>query len=163
MDEVEDIEEKSIPAVETTKKARKPMSQEQLDKLAVAREKANKKRQELSEQRRIDKEKLIETKMQEEIVKRDAKNTNIAEREAKKRIANAPVRPPPNKTQKAQKSIIIEHSDSESEDDIIDAKVYRVKRQRETVETQPVPVQEQEEDPFGTSYAQLFGRSYNLL
>ena len=44
------------------KKARKPLSEDSLEKLAEARKLANQKRKEMAEQRKADKEKLVQQK-----------------------------------------------------------------------------------------------------
>ena len=68
------------------KKVRKPLSEENLQKLALAREKANQKRKEMSEQRKIEKEALIQQKLEEAKTKTDERMEKQAVKEAKKRM-----------------------------------------------------------------------------
>ena len=119
--EVEKVE------VEKVKKPRKPMSEDTLEKLAKAREKANAKRKEMSEERKAEKENLVKQKMEEVQEVRKKKDETAAVKEAKKRV------------RAKRESIIIEResSGSSSEDDIRDARVYTVRKSRSNTEAEP--------------------------
>ena len=139
--EVEKVDiEKSV------KKLRKPMSEETLGKLAKAREKANAKRKELSEERKVHKDNLVKQKMEEMQEVRKKKDETAAVKQAKKRV------------RAKRESIIIERSDSDSssEDDIRDARVYTVRKSRSNTETKPSPTPPVEDDPLGGMYSQFF-------
>ena len=60
--EGEEIEVEKVEVEKNVKKPRKPMSEETLEKLAKAREKANAKRKEMSEERKVHKETLVRRK-----------------------------------------------------------------------------------------------------
>ena len=94
--EVEKVE------VEKAPKKRKPMSQESLLRLAKAREKANRIRKQLAEERKAERENLVEQKMKEVEESRKVKQETAAEKEAEKRV------------RKKRESIIIERSSSGS-------------------------------------------------
>ena len=139
--EVEKVE------VEKVKKSRKPMSEETLEKLAKAREKANAKRKEMSEERKVHKDNLVKQKMEEMQEVRKKKDETDAVKEAKKRV------------RAKRESIIIERSDSDSssEDDIRDARVYTVRKSRSNTEAEPPPAKQPvEDDPFAGMYSQFF-------
>ena len=143
--EVEKVEvEKATP-----KKARKPMSEESLQRLAKARVKANLVRKELAEERKAERESLVEQKMKEVEESRKVKQETLAVKEAHKRV------------RKKRESIIIERSDSgssDSEDDIRDARVYTVRKSRSNTETEhaPPPLAKPVEDPLHGMYNQFF-------
>ena len=61
-----EVEIEKVEVEKSVKKTRKPMSEETLEKLAKAREKANAKRKEMSEERKVHKETLVQKKMEEE-------------------------------------------------------------------------------------------------
>ena len=63
--EGEEVEIEKVEVGKNVKKPRKPMSEETLEKLAKAREKANAKRKEMSEERKVHKETLVQKKMEE--------------------------------------------------------------------------------------------------
>ena len=139
--EVEKVE------VEKVKKPRKPMSEETLGKLAKAREKANAKRKEMSEERKAEKDNLVKQKMEEVQEVRKKKDENAAVKEAKKRV------------RAKRESIIIEResSGSSSEDDIRDARVYTVRKSRSNTEAEPPPAKQTvDDDPFAAMYSQFF-------
>ena len=137
---------------EIKKKVRKPLSEETLGKLAMAREKASERRKEMAEERKVHKETLINAKIEEQLQAQQIKDEKSANREAKKRV------------KAKRQSIIIERSDSgsSSEDDIRDARVYTVRKtrppQQEAAPTQArsAPV----EDPL---YSQFFGGTRTIL
>ena len=152
MEPCEDIESIESEVIESpVKKTRKPMSQEALDRLALAREKASRRRQEMAAERKLDKETLVQSKMEEEMQAQKAKDNKSAAKEAKRRI-------------KAKQSIIIEKSGSDSdssEDDIMNAKVYTVRRKS----TKP-PREEHhvvKDDPLDKLYSNLFRASETIL
>ena len=76
-------------------KKRKPMSEEAKAKLAQARELANAKRKELADQRKVDKEALVQQKMEEVKQKRTTQLEKQASREAKKRVTDCGCPDPP--------------------------------------------------------------------
>ena len=151
-------------------KIRKPMTEEALQKLAMAREKANAKRKEMAAERSKQKEQLVQAKLKEQQDKMD-KNAEIEakkrlplqeipctpEVEAETEVETEVVEPPPKIKKAKRKPVVIEHSDdSDSEDDIRDARVYFVKRKKEDptpecVHTEPPP------DPYAKMYASMFG------
>ena len=142
--EVEKVVEKV--EVEKVKKTRKPLGEEALQRLAKAREKANLKRKEMSEERKAEKENLVKQKMEEVQIARKQKDDTAAVKEARKRV------------RAKRESIIIERSDSDSssEDDIRDARVYTVRKSRSNTETKPPPTPPVEDDPFAGMYSQFF-------
>ena len=141
--EVEKVEVEKAP-----KKQRKPLSQEALLRLAKAREKANKVRKELAEERKAERESLVQQKMEEVQQEQRKKQESAATKEAEKRV------------RKTRESIIIERSESsgssESEDDIRDARVYTVRKSRSNKEPAPPRVKPVEEDPLAGMYNQFF-------
>ena len=149
---------------------KKQMTPEALERLAKAREKANAKRRELAEQRKAVREQAIEEKMAQVSEARARKVEKTAEREARRRLASE-VRPTPEPSTAPPKAkpIVIEHSDSDQEDDIVNAKVYYVKRSREPPQQPPAPPPprpppQRPPDPHESVYRQLFGgtNSYAL-
>ena len=143
--EVEKVVEKV--EVEKVKKTRKPLGEEALQRLAKAREKANLKRKELSEERKAEKENLVKQKMEEVQIAWKQKDDTAAVKEARKRV------------RAKRESIIIERSDSESssEDDIRDARVYTVRKSHsDTEQAKPPPTPPVEDDPFAGMYSQFF-------
>ena len=149
--EVEKVEVEKAP-----KKQRKPMSEESLLRLAKAREKANRVRKQLAEERKAERENLVEQKMKEVEESRKVKQETAAEKEAEKRV------------RKKRESIIIERSsdsDSSSEDDIRDARVYTVRKARSNKEPEPVPprVKPVEEDPLAGMYQQYFSGTRSIF
>ena len=152
--EGEEIEVEKVEVEKVTKKIRKPMSEETLEKLAKAREKANAKRKEMSEERKVHKETLVQKKMEEEIEVKKKKEENAAVREAKKRV------------RAKRETIIIERSDSDSssEDDIRDARVYTVRKSRSSTEAEPSPAKlVPQEDPLAGMYSQFFGGTRSIF
>ena len=109
--------------METSKKPRKPLSEEALEKLKIAREKANIKRKELAEQRAIEKEKLVCERMEQvELSKKDKLDKEV-EKEAKKRAVVTKKKP--------KDTVVVEYSSSDSEDtDFAEARVMFVKKDR---------------------------------
>ena len=100
----------------------------------------------MSEERRAEKESLVQRKMEEVQEVRKKKDENAAVKEAKKRV------------RARRESIIIEResSGSSSEDDIRDARVYTVRKSRSNTETKPSPTPPVEDDPLGGMYSQFF-------
>ena len=146
-EEIQDEVEVEKVEVEKVKKSRKPMSEETLEKLAKARQKANLKRKEMSEERKVEKENLVNQKMQEVQIARKKKDETDAVKEANKRV------------RAKRESIIIEResSGSSSEDDIRDARVYTVRKSRSNTEqAKPPPTPPVEDDPLGGMYSQFF-------
>ena len=153
----------------TTEKTRKrTMSPEALERLKVARQKANAKRKELASQRAAQKNDLIQKALKEQEETKQKRLEKAAEQEAKKILANKAQysEPTPKEDLKPPKvkrqSIVIEHSDSSSEDDVMDARVYRVRRPREDKEN-IAPPQPVAPDPFASSFAQLFRGSTTIM
>ena len=148
--EVEKVEvEKSV------KKPRKPMSEESLLRLAKAREKANRVRKQLAEERKAERENLVEQKMKEVEESRKVKQETAAEKEAEKRV------------RKKRESIIIERSsdsDSSSEDDIRDARVYTVRKTRsKEPEQMPSIPAKPVQDPLAGMYHQYFSGTQSIF
>ena len=145
--EGEEVEVEKVE-VEKVKKPRKPMSEDTLEKLAKARQKANLKRKEMSEERKAEKENLVKQKMEEVQIARKKKDETAAVKEAKKRV------------RAKRESIIIERSDSDSssEDDIRDARVYTVRKSHSNTEQAKPPPAKQpvEDDRFAGMYSQFF-------
>ena len=141
--EVEKVEVEKAP-----KKARKPMSEENLQRLAKARVKANRVRKELAEERKAERESLVQQKMEEVQQEQKQKQQSAAAKEAHKRV------------KQKRESIIIERSDSgssDSEDDIRDARVYTVRKSRSNTETEHAPPPAKPvEDPLHGMYNQFF-------
>ena len=145
--EGEEVEVEKVEVEKATKKTRKPLGEEALQRLAKAREKANAKRREMSEERKAEKESLVQQKMEEVQEVRKKKDETAAFKEAKKRV------------RAKRESIIIERSDSDSssEDDIRDARVYTVRKSRSNTEAEPPPAKQPvEDDPFAGMYSQFF-------
>jgi hypothetical protein len=142
--EVEKVEVEKAP-----KKVRKPMSEESLLRLAKAREKANRVRKELAEERKAERENLVQQKMEEVQQEQKQKQQSAAAKEAHKRV------------KKKRESIIIERSESsgssESEDDIRNARVYTVRKSRSnTAPEHAPPPAKPVEDPLHGMYNQFF-------
>ena len=148
-DEVQ-AEVEKVEVEKTPKKARRPMSEESLLRLSVAREKANLVRKELAKERKAERELLVQQKMEEVQQVQKHKQETLATKEAQKRV------------RKKRESIIIERSDSgssDSEDDIRDARVYTVRKSsRSSTETEhaPPPLAKPVEDPLHGMYNQFF-------
>ena len=81
-----EVEIEKVEVEKSVKKTRKPMSEETLEKLAKAREKANAKRKEMSEERKVHKETLVQKKMEEVQEARQQKDQTAAVKEANKRV-----------------------------------------------------------------------------
>ena len=152
-----------LEKVEVEKSVKKPrkMSEESLLRLAKAREKANKVRKELAEERRVERESLVQQKMKEVQEAQRQKQETAASKEAHKRI------------KKKRESIIIERSESsgssESEDDIRDARVYTVRKSRQGEGTRskepelaPTPAKPVE-DPLAGMYQQYFSGTRSIF
>ena len=139
---------------EIKKKVRKPLSEETLGKLAKAREKASERRKEMAEERKVHKETLVQSKIEEQLQAQQIKDEKSANREAKKRV------------KAKRQSIIIERSSdsgSSSEDDIRDARVYTVRKSRNNVKVAAPTTQAKSapiEDPM---YSQFFGGTRTIL
>ena len=151
--EVEKVEvEKATP-----KKARKPLSEESLQRLAKAREKANRVRKELAEERKAERENLVEQKMKEVQESRKVKQETLAAKEAHKRV------------KQKRESIIIERSESsgssDSEDDIRDARVYTVRKSRGNTNPAhpPPPLAKSAPDPLAGMYHQYFSGTRSIF
>ena len=149
--EVEKVEVEKAP-----KKARKPMSEESLQRLAKARVKANRVRKELAEERKAERESLVQQKMEEVQESRKVKQETLAAKEAHKRV------------KQKRESIIIERSDSgssDSEDDIRDARVYTVRKSsRSNTETEHAPTPAKPvEDPLNGMYNQYFSGTRSIF
>ena len=166
---VEEEPQESVMEPTTEKTRKRTMSPEALERLKVAREKANAKRKELASARAAQKNDLIQKALKEQEETKQKRLEKAAEQEAKKILANksqysgeptAPKEPPKPPKIKRQ-SIVIEHSDSSEEDDVMDARVYRVRRPREDKENiAPAPVAP---DPYAGSFAQLFRGSTTIM
>ena len=153
----EEIQEKveKVEVEKSVKKPRKPMSEEGLQRLAKAREKANLKRKEMSEERKVHQENLVKQKMEEVQEVRKKKDETAAVKEAKKRV------------RAKRQSIIIERSSdsgSSSEDDIRNALVYTVRKSRSSTEAEPSPAKlVPQEDPLAGMYSQFFGGTRSIF
>lgn len=166
--------QKTIIDENTPKQKKRVMTPETLEKLKVAREKANAVRKNLAEQRKSEKELLVKQEVERQQAVKQLRLKKLAETEARKILAesakpesptNEPEEPVVKKKTKRQ-PIIIEHSDSsDSEDDIIDARIYRVKRSKENNSPPPPPpvVKSREQIEFDRSYQRLFGRPSQFL
>ena len=159
-DEVQ-AELEKVEVEKSVKKPRKPMSEESLKRLAAARVKANFVRKQLAEERRAERENLVEQKMKEVQETQRQKQETAATKEAHKRV------------KKKRESIIIERSsDSESsnsEDDIRDARVYTVRKSRQGEGTRskepelaPTPAKPVE-DPLAGMYQQYFSGTRSIF
>ena len=157
--EGEEIEVEKVEVEKNVKKPRKPMSEEGLQRLAKAREKANLKRKEISEERKVHQENLVKQKMEEVQEVRKKKDETAAVKEAKKRV------------RAKRQSIIIERSSdsgSSSEDDIRDARVYAVRKSKSRSSTEPPPQPPPtklvpQEDPLAGMYSQFFGGTRSIF
>ena len=170
------------PAVVVEAKAKRVLTEDQLEKLGRARELALIKRKEMAAVRKTEKEALVLEKMNVR-AERDRKS---AEKEASRRLGGpAPVttaeevsvttesepstesEPPtteePPVVPKVRKAVIVETSDSDEEEGMIDnARVFVVKRQiRAPVAPAPAPptapVHVTPVDPHATLYKSMFG------
>ena len=153
-DEVQ-AELEKVEVEKSVKKPRKPMSEESLKRLAAARVKANKVRKELAEERKTERESLVQQKMEEVQQEQRKKQESAATKEAHKRI------------KKKRESIIIERSESsgssDSEDDIRDARVYTVRKTRsKEPELAPTPAKPVE-DPLAGMYSQYFSGTRSIF
>ena len=163
------MEEELEPQVPKEKKARKPLSEETLAKLAQAREKANQKRKEMAEQRKADKEALVQEKLEQAKTVKDEKLEKAAAKEAKKRMYTKAAQPvqdvepmspleslaqAPKPKKKPKDTVVVEYSSSDSDDfDFKDARVMFVKKDR------PKP-QAVQHDPLAGAYSQMFGAPF---
>ena len=165
------------PAVVVEAKAKRVLTEDQLEKLGRARELALIKRKEMAAVRKTEKEALVLEKMNVR-AERDHKS---AEKEASRRLGGpapvttteeAPVTTesePPTESKevpvvpKVRKAVIVETSDSDEEEGMIDnARVFVVKRQiRAPVAPAPAPptapVHVTPVDPHATLYKSMFG------
>ena len=156
-DEVQ-AEVEKVEVEKTPKKARRPMSEESLLRLSVAREKANLVRKELAKERKAERELLVQQKMEEVQQVQKHKQETLATKEAQKRV------------RKKRESIIIERSESsgssDSEDDIRDARVYTVRKSsRSNTETEhaPPPLAKSAPDPLAGMYHQYFSGTRSIF
>ena len=152
--EGEEVEVEKVEVEKATKKSRKPMSEETLEKLAKARLKANAKRKEISEEHKAEKETLVQQKMEEVQVARKQKQETAAVKEAKKRV------------RAKRESIIIERSSdsgSSSDDDIRDARVYTVRKSRSNTEQTASPPPAPPSDALAGMYSQFFGGTRSIF
>ena len=164
-------------------KPKRVMSEDALQKLAIAREKANAKRKELAAQRHEEKENLVQEKLEASKAERAAKVNASAEKEAKRRIV-AQDAPRPrtvvecdqgsliataSKTKQKTKreSIVIERDESDSsEDDVRDARVYFVRKNKAPQVVAPpieAEIRPKTPDPLDGIYRQMFGGSVNYI
>ena len=171
------------PAVVVEAKAKRVLTEDQLEKLGRARELALIKRREMAAVRKTEKEALVLEKMNVR-AERDHKS---AEKEASRRLGGpapvttaeevsvtteseeVPAVPPteseevPVVTKVKRKAVIVETSDSDEEEGMIDnARVFVVKRQiRAPVAPAPAPptapVHVAPVDPHATLYKSMFG------
>jgi len=133
-------------------KKRKELSPEALEKLKLAREKANAKRKELAEQRAAEREELVQQKLEEAQKSKQDRLEKQADIEAKKRVQHKP----------KKDTVVVEYSSSDSDDfDFQDARVMFVRKDRAkppkqpteqpSVEVPPAP------DPLEGAYQHMFG------
>jgi len=144
---------------EQPQKSRKPLDEESLKKLAAAREKALVKRRELAAQRAKDKEALVQEKMQAKAKRLDTQASKEAELRADNEATPAPEEP---KVAKKAVPVVIETSDDE--EDISNARVYFVKRDKPAPPPRAPPAQPARiphakpiVDPHAQLYRQMFG------
>ena len=152
--EGEEVEIEKVEVEKNVKKPRKPLGEAALGRLAKAREKANRVRKELAQERQAEKESLVQQKMEEVQEARQQKDQTAAVKEAKKRV------------RAKRESIIIEResSGSSSEDDIRDARVYTVRKSRSNTEAEPSPAKlVPQEDPLAGMYNQFFGGTRSIF
>ena len=156
---------------EPEKKQRKPLSEESLEKLKIAREKANEKRKELSEQRKAQKEEMVRGKIEELEKVKQEKLQKAAEKEAKKRVSEpiieSPVLPADTsvvceKRQKRSKpTVVVEYSSSDSEDiDFENARLLFVKKDAKEKPAPPPPLPEPPQYPHAELYSSVFGNRF---
>ena len=140
------------------------MSEEGLKKLAIAREKANQKRKEMAEARKEQIEEKVQEKLAAHQEIKEKKICQSAEKIIKKRVTELAQPTNPTKPKKSRESIVIEREDSDSsEDDVRDARVYFVRKNKgeprastpPTPTTPPVPAP----DPLDGIYNNMFGGS----
>ena len=161
MDELKEVE------IEVKEKPKRVMSEEAQKKLALAREKANQKRKEMAEARKEQIEEKVQEKMAAHQEIKEKKICQSAEKIIKKRVTElAPKNPPTTKPKKSRESIVIEREDSDSsEDDVRDARVYFVRKNKgesvtpPTPTPPPVPAPHLAPDPLDGIYKKLFGGS----
>ena len=167
-------------------KPKRVMSEDALQKLAIAREKANAKRKELAAQRHEEKENLVQEKIEASKAERAAKVNASAEKEAKRRISAVaePGIPEPSdqgssvalgseatasktKQKTKRESIVIERDESDSsEDDVRDARVYFVRKNKERSMPQvvaPPEIRPKTPDPLDGIYKKMFQGSVNYI
>ena len=159
-------------------KPKRSMTQEQLDKLAHARELALRKRREMAAARAVDREALV----LEKISAKKARDNKRAEIEAERRAAldTTPPTPPPTvdapkpstasiaTTKPKKRAVVVETSDSSDSEGFIDnARVFIVKRERSKMvnveSAQPgastaTTAPPTPPDPHEDLYARMFGR-----
>ena len=168
-------------APQHVEKPKRVMSQEQLDKLAHAREMALKKRREMAAVRAEDREALVLQKISAKHARDDVR----AEKEAERRAAldtTSPTPPPtvdaptPSKevsgasivAKPKKRAVVVETSDSSEEEGLIDnARVFIVKRERQHRRSPMVPTRPEAEiatpsppakvDPHAALYRSMFG------
>ena len=171
-------------------KPKRVMSEEALAKLAIAREKANAKRKELAAQRNEEKEQLVQEKLEASKIERAAKVNASAEKEAKRRISLDAERPAQDaerprtvaepcdqgsliataskaKQKTKRESIVIERDESDSsEDDVRDAHVYFVRKNKDRTTPQvvaPPEIRPKTPDPLDGIYKKMFQGSVNYI
>ena len=166
------------PAVVVETKAKRVLTEDQLEKLGRARELALIKRKEMAATRKAEREALVVEKMNVR-AERDHKS---AEKEASKRLGGPPpvttteeevpvptesepptAEEPPVVPKVKRKAVIVETSDSDEEEGLIDnARVFIVKRQISApVAPAPAPptapIRVTPIDPHATLYKSMFG------
>ena len=164
--EDQNIETNEIPTSTTITDAPKKrvMSQEALEKLKIAREKALVKRRELAQERKKEIESRIEQKISLVEEEKNNKINSQVEKEAKKRMKASS-----EKVKKSRESIVIERdsSDSSSEDDVRDARVYFVRKNKTKDEAPPTPrvaaPAPTPVDPYDNLYKSMFGGMTNFM
>ena len=157
-------------------KPKRVMSEEALAKLAIAREKANAKRKELAAQRHEEKENLVQEKIEASKAERAAKVNASAEKEAKRRISTVAepcdqgslIATASKAKQKTKReSIVIERDESDSsEDDVRDARVYFVRKNKDRTTPQvvaPPEIRPKTPDPLDGIYKKMFQGSVNYI
>ena len=167
-------------APQHVEKPKRVMSQEQLDKLAHARDLALKKRREMAAVRAVDREALVLQK----ISAKQARDDVRAEKEAERRAASDTTKPPSPTVDTPKPSVVVsgasiaakpkkqavvvETSDSSEEEGFIDnARVFVVRRERQHRRSPMVPTHPEAEiatppppakvDPHESLYRSMFG------
>ena len=155
-------------APQHVEKPKRVMSQEQLDKLAHAREMALKKRREMAAVRAEDREALVLEKINAKNKRDDARAEKEATQRLERRLdvdheSHARSTPTVEVSKPKRQAIVVETSDTDDEEGLIEnARVFVVKRQISTpVAPAPAPptapIHVAPIDPHAALYKSMFG------